>query len=149
MLPTPGFRRQGTSPGSPAGFLGSSGQGKRPCLLSCSSHLPLLFSPRPPSYAPGTNAAAGRGVLEGRGPAWELSRLPGRVGGAITLCSSPAPPGGPLPPASPDLPGLSNADPVWPPLLLPTQYPHVLPVHLGVPPVFLGVRVPTSGRQAP
>ena len=37
--PTPGLRGQGTSPGSPAGFLGSSGQGKCLPLLSCSSGL--------------------------------------------------------------------------------------------------------------
>ena len=41
--------------------------------------------------------------LESRGSAWELSR---RVGGAVTLCSFSAPPRGPLPPASSDLPGL-------------------------------------------
>ena len=34
--PTPGLRGQGTSPGSPAGFLGSSGRGKCPPLLFCS-----------------------------------------------------------------------------------------------------------------
>ena len=74
---------------------------------------------------------------------WEPSRLLGpKWGGAIALRSSLAPPRGPLPPASPDLPGLRGADPVWPPLLLPLQYPHVLPVHLGVPPISLGVRVP-------
>ena len=37
--PTPGLSGQGTSPGSPAGFLGSSGWGKHPPLLSCSSSL--------------------------------------------------------------------------------------------------------------
>ena len=45
--PTPGLRGRGTSPGSPAGFLGSSGQGKRPpllLLLEGPSHLPLLIS---------------------------------------------------------------------------------------------------------
>ena len=60
--------------------------------------------------------------------------------------SSPAPPGGPLPPASPDLPGLRGADPVWPPLLLSPQSPHIVLVHLGVPPVSLGVRVPHEQR---
>ena len=47
-----------------------------------------------------------------------------------------------LSPASPDLPGLRGADPVWPPLLLPSQSPHILPVRFGVPPISLGVRVP-------
>ena len=157
QLPTPGLRGQGTSPGSPAGFLGSSGWGKRPPFLSCSSspegpsHLPLLFSPRPPSYAPRTNVAGGGWALEGRAPAWEWAQQAprARVGRAITLRSSLAPPGRPRPPASPDLPSLRGADPVWPPLLLPPQYPNILPVHLGVPPVSLGVRVPNRGQQAP
>ena len=35
----PGLRGQGTSPGSLAGFLGLSGWGKHPLLLSCSSGL--------------------------------------------------------------------------------------------------------------
>ena len=50
---TPGLRVQGTSPGSPAGFLGSSGWGKLPPLLlllwsvvwEAPSCLPLLISP--------------------------------------------------------------------------------------------------------
>ena len=87
--PSPGLRERGTSPGRPASFLGLSGWGKCPPLLSCSS------GPR-----------------------------------------------GSLPPASPDLPGLRGTDPVWPPLLLPSQSPHILPVHLEVPPISLGVRVP-------
>ena len=75
---------------------------------------------------------------------WEPSRLGAqqaswaRVGGANALRSSPAPPaprGGPLLPASPDLPDLRGSEPVRPPLLLPAQSPHVLPVCLGVPPV--------------
>ena len=44
--PTPGLRGWGTSPGSPAGFLGSSGQGKHPPLLFCSSG---LGGPLPPA----------------------------------------------------------------------------------------------------
>ena len=44
--PTPGLRGQGTSSGSPAGFLGLSGQGKCPLLLSCSSG---LGGPLPPA----------------------------------------------------------------------------------------------------
>ena len=65
-----------------------------------------------------------------------------RVGGTVTLRFSPAPPGWLLPPASPDLPGLRGANPVWPLLLLPPQSPYVLLVHLWVPPISLGARVP-------
>ena len=80
--PTPGLRGQGTSPGSPAGFLGWSGWGKCPPLLSCSSGLggPLPpASPDLPSLPPMSprTYVAWRGCLEGRGSAWELSRLPG------------------------------------------------------------------------
>ena len=53
--PTSGLRGQGTSPGSPAGFLGSSGWGKGSPLLSCSSGLggPLLpASPDLPCLPP-------------------------------------------------------------------------------------------------
>ena len=94
--PTPGLRGQGTSPGSPAGFLGSSGRGNPPPLLSRS-----------------------------------------------------APPGGPLPPA--DLPSLGDANPVWPPLLLPAQSLYILPlpVHCGVSPISLGVSPPTAASRCP
>ena len=85
--PTLGLRRQGTSPGSPAGFLGSSGWGKRPPLLSCfwglggplppaSPDLPGL-PPRPPGPM---WAEERKGGLEGRGPTRELSRLPSPSG---------------------------------------------------------------------
>ena len=121
------------------------------------------------------------GVLEGKGLAWELSRLPGpawvgetpsapllllregpsrlpllispvsllcpkthmactglwrgctslgiqqapwaQVGGAIALHSSPSSPGWLRLPAYPDLPSLRDAEPVWPPLLLPPSVP--------------------------
>ena len=78
----PSLREWGTSPGSPAGFLGSSGRGKCPRLLSCFSGLegpsclPLLISPTS-LLCP--QDQCGRGDVEalgGRGPAWELSRLP-------------------------------------------------------------------------
>ena len=87
--PPPWSQRAGTSPGSPAGFLGSSADA-------------LLSSPAP--------------------PVWGLR--------------------GSFLPASPDLPGLRGADLVWLPLLLHPRSPYVLPVHLGVPPISLGVRVP-------
>ena len=80
--PTPGLRGQGTSPGNSAGFLGSSGRGKHPPLLSCSScwglgaplpptspdHPSLLLCPQDPRGLDG--------VLEWGEAAWELSRLP-------------------------------------------------------------------------
>ena len=131
--PTPGLRGRGTSPGSPAGFLGSSGRGKHPPLLSCSSvpegpsHLPLLISPA--SLLCPQDLRGLDGALEVGGQAWELSRLPGPSGPGIALSSSPAPPGESLPPASPDLRGIRGADPVWPPLLLPAQSPYLQLVH--------------------
>ena len=145
--PTPGLRGQGTSPGSPAAFLGSSGGRQTPSsplLLLQSGRAPpayLSCPPQPPSYARWTHAAW-RGL-------WRAGHRPGssagslaRVGGAITLLSSSAPPGWLLPLASPDLPGLRGTEPVWPPLFLPPQCPYFLPVHFGVPPVSLGIRVP-------
>ena len=102
----------------------------------------------PPSYAPRTNAAGGgrgrgrRGLGE-QGTSQGVQQAPrAQVGRAIALCSSLTPPTGPLPPASPDLPGLRGTDLVWPPRLLPPWSPYVLPVHFGVPPVSFGVRVP-------
>ena len=81
-------------------------------------------------------------ALEGRGLAWELSRLRGLSGPGGRHLFLSCFHGGSFLPASPDLPGLRGADPVWHPLLLPPQSPHVLPVHFWVPPVSLGVRVP-------
>ena len=105
------------------------------------SHLPLLVSPWPPSYAPkdprGLDAALEVGSQLG-----SSAGSPDQVGQVIALHSSPALPGQSLPPASPDLPSLRGADPVWPPLLLPLQSPYVLLVHSGILPVSLGVRVP-------
>ena len=209
---TPGLRGQGTSPGSPAGFLGSSWRGKRPPLLSCSSWglggplspaSPDLLGlpPMPPGPMCVGGGGGGRGTLGGQGTSLGAQRTPRvHVGRAIALRSSPSPPRGPLPPASPDLPGLPPMPPrthaawmglwragdqpgssagspapvgqaialrssptlpgeplppaspdlpclrgaslVWPPLLLPPPSPYVLPVHSGVPPLSLGVRVP-------
>ena len=118
MPPTPGLRGQGTSPGSPAAFLGSSGWGKHPPLLSCSSVWGLggsllPASPEPPGLhpmPPSTHTAwrglGGQGIGLG---AQQASRA--RVGGAVALCSSPTPPRGPLLPASPDPPGLLSVPP--------------------------------------
>ena len=107
------------------------------------SHLPLLFSPWTPSYAPRTSVAGvGGGPGEqGTGLGAQQPPQPEWVGQSPSS-SSPAPPGGPLPPASPDLPGLRGSDPVWSPLLLPPLSPHILPVHFAVLPVSLGIRVP-------
>ena len=82
--PTPGLRGQGTSPGSPAGFLGSSGQGKRPPLLSCSSGLggPLQSAspglPDLPPMPPRTHTAWRR--------LWRAGDRPGSS--ARSLCPS-------------------------------------------------------------
>ena len=97
----------------------SSADSPRPSgwAIALSASLPLLISlasllcPQDP-----------RGL---DGPLWQgywlgsSAASPARVGQAIALHSSPALPGEPLPPASPDLPGLRGADPVWFPLLLP------------------------------
>ena len=82
VLPTPGLRGQGTSPGSPASFLGSSGQGKRPPILSRSSQMAppacLSWSPWPPSFAPRNHEAwmglwrgdTGLGAQQAPQPKW-------------------------------------------------------------------------------
>ena len=89
MSPTPRLRGQGTSPGSPGGFLDSNGWGKHPPLLSCSSGLGSGRAPQVPPIClscsplglflmlPGPMRPAGVGTLEGRELAWEFSRLPG------------------------------------------------------------------------
>ena len=106
LPPTPGLRGQGTSHGSPAGFLGLNGQGKLPPLLSSPSHLPLLISPASVLCLQGPTQPGGG--LGGQGTGLGTQQDPrARVCGAITFCSSPPPPGGPLPPASPILPWAS------------------------------------------
>ena len=147
--PTPGLRGKGTSPGSPAGFLGSSGWGRRPPLLSCSSGLggPLpSASPDLPDFPPmpPRTHAAWRGLWRAGDQLGSSAGSPARVGRSITLRSSPLLLEGPscLPLLISDLPGLRGADPVWPPLLLPSQSPYILPVHFGVPSISLGIRVP-------
>ena len=78
--PTPGLRGQGTSPGRPAGFLGSSGQGSHPLLLSHSSWMAppacLSWSPWPPSYAPQDPRS-----LEGL---WRAGDQPGSSAGSLS-----------------------------------------------------------------
>ena len=126
MPPTPGLRGQVTSPGSPAGFLGSSGQCKRPPLLSCSSGLggPLLpaspdLSGLPP-MSPRTHEAwwglwragdqpgssAGSLGLGGRGKHPPLlSCSSRRAPPACLSCSPPTPPASFLCPQGPTWPG--------------------------------------------
>ena len=112
-------------------------------LLEGPSHLTLLFSPQPPSCAPRTNVAGGR-----RGPC-RAGDQPGRSAGSLGPSGR-----GKCPPL------LSCSSRMAPPTCLslsprpqgcrsclastspPPSVPHVLPVHLGVPPVSLGVRVP-------
>ena len=139
-----GLGGQGTGQGAQqapqAKWAGQSPSAPLQLLPEGPSHLPLLISwasllcPQDPSGL--------EGALEGGYRPGSSAGSPARVGQEIALCSSPALPGGSLPPASPDLPGLRAADPVWPPLLLLPQSPHVLPVHLRVPPVSLGISVP-------
>ena len=126
-----GLEWAGQTPSSPLLLLGS-GRTPRACLSS---------SPRSPSYAL-KDPRAWRGL-------WRAGDWPGSSEGSpglsgrgnhppLFFCSSRRAP----PTCSPDLPGLRGMDPVWSPLLFPPQSPYVLPVHSGVPPVSLGVRVP-------
>ena len=82
---TPGLRGQGTSPGSPAGFLGSSWGGKCPPLLSCSSGLrgplclPLLISgPQGCRSCLASTSPPPSVLLHPTGSLWGSSRLLGR-----------------------------------------------------------------------
>ena len=114
--PTLCLRGQGTSPGSPAGFLTSSGWGKHPPLLSCSSGLggPLLpASPDLPGLPPmPPRPTQPGGVFGGLGSGLGAQQSPwAQVGRAIALCSSPPPPRWLLHPSSPDLPSLSPIPP--------------------------------------
>ena len=82
-------------------------------------------------------------VSEGWGPHLGAQQVSwAQVGRANALSSSSAPSRGTFLLAFPDLPGPRGTDPVWPLLLLPPQSPHILLVHLGVPPISLGIRVP-------
>ena len=57
-------------------WVGQSPSAPLPLLPEGPSHLPLLFSPWPPSYALKDSCGL-EGVLEGGGLAWELGSLPG------------------------------------------------------------------------
>ena len=94
--PSPGLRGQGTSPGSPAGFLGLSRRGKRPPLLSCSSSLQGPMPPASPDLPGLPSMPTGPirlcGVdLGGQGTSLGAQQAPlAQVGGAINL-STPLP----------------------------------------------------------
>ena len=80
MPSTPGLRGRGTSPGSPAGFLGSSGWGKHPLLLSCSSGLGGPLSPASPDL-PGLPPMPPKTHMAWRGP-WRTGNWPGSSAGS-------------------------------------------------------------------
>ena len=127
----PGLKWAGQMPSSPLLLLWF----QRP-LLPASPVLPSA------SFLCPQDQCGGGWGLGGQGTSLGAQQAPwAQVAGANTLHSSPAPPRWPLPPASPDLPSLRGTDPVWPPLL-PFQSPRFLLVHLGVPPISLGIRVP-------
>ena len=122
--PTPGLRGWGSSPGSPAGFLDSSGRGKcPPLLLSCSSCSSCPRGPLLPAslvlllaflLCTRTNAARGpwRAVDQPGSSAVSL----GQVGGANTLHSSPVLPDGSsyLPLLISRVSLLCSQGPMWP-----------------------------------
>ena len=91
MPPTPVLRGRGTSPWSPAGFLGSSGQGKCPPLLSCSSCLGVFLLPASPDLC-GLPPMSPGPMWGGEWGPWRAGDRPGcspgsraRVGRAIAL----------------------------------------------------------------
>ena len=109
VTPTPGLRGQGTSPGSPAGILGSSGRGN--ALLSSPAppagplRLPLVISPA--SGAPSCLASTSPPPsvpLRPTGSLWASSRLLGRqssppAAGSLPSCGSTPTPCLPTPPS--------------------------------------------------
>ena len=144
LAPNPWSQRVGDLTWEPSKLPGLEWVGQMPSspllLLWSLESLPLLISPA--SLLCPQDPRSLERALEGVWRPGNSAGSPAQVGQVIALCSSPALPGGSLLPASPDLPGLRGADLVWPPLLLPPQSPHILPVHLGLPPISLVVRVP-------
>ena len=89
--PTLPLRGLGTSHGSPAGFLGSSGRGKRPLLLSCSSGLGGPLPPASPDL-PGLPPMPPRTHMAWRG-LWRAGDEPGSSAGSLGpsgRCSRPS-----------------------------------------------------------
>ena len=145
MPPIPGLR--GREPHLGAQQASWARVGGANALLSCSSGLGGPLPPASPDLPglppmpPGPTRPGGDFGGQGTGLGTQQAPRPSGSGDGpfpLLSCSSRES----LPPASPDLPGLRGTDPVWPPPLLPLLSPHILPVHLGVPPVSLGVRVP-------
>ena len=153
MPPTAGLRGQGTSPGSSAGFLDSSGQGNHLLLLFRSSQrvppICLSYSPLslPPMF-PGPMWPGGGFGVQGE-QAWELTRLPGPSGPGYRPLLLSLSSRRPLPSTSPDLPGLRGSNPVWPPLLLPLQPLTSYWFTLGFLLSPWTSEFPTRGRQMP
>ena len=150
MPPASGLQGVGTPPGSPAGFLGLSGQSKCPPFLSCSSSpwgpLPpasrdlLSLPPMPP------------GPTQPRGDLWGCRTQPESWADFPRRLSrgnaAPTPPQSEPLRVTPDMgtslrsqPPLRSTSPVRPQLLLPAQSTYILLVCLGVLPVSLGIRV--------
>ena len=115
-----------------------------PLVLEDPSRLPVLLFPSLLPMFPGPMRPR-RGPWRAEDLAWELSSLPRPIGQGKCSVHCPqseplrVPPGMGTPP--PSQPPLRGTSPVQPPPLLPLQFPHVLPVHLGVPPISLGVEV--------
>ena len=150
---TPGLRGQGTSPGSPAGFLGSSGWDKCPPLLSCSSNLGGPLPPASPDLPTSLLCPQDPRSLDG---ALEGGYWPGSSAGSLAQVGQAiALPPLPLFLESPSrLPLLiSQSSGVWilsglhfsSPVSPPTSYGFTL----GFLPSPWASESPTSGRQAP
>ena len=153
--PTPGLRGRGPHLGAQQASWARVGgavallSSPAPLVWEGPSRLPLLISP------------ASLLCLQdqcGCGGAWRMGDQPGSSGGSpcpsgrgncppLLSCSSGL--GGPLPPASPDLPGLRGADPVWPPLLLPLCPPTSYQFTWGFLPSPWASESHTSSWQAP
>ena len=109
--------------------------GSPPSCLSCSP-LASLLCPEDQQSLDGASGGVGPGPRTRQiSPAnWEMF--------STFLPSEPqkVPPG--VGTTAPSQPPLRGACSVQLPLLLPPQSPHVLPVHLGVPPISLGIKFP-------
>ena len=124
----PGLKWVGQTPSSP------------PPVWEGPSHLPLLISSASLLYLQGPTWPGGD--FEGRALAWELIRLP-RSEWAGQLPSTPLPLFPESPSRLPLLISLASGAPILSDLHFSSRLsPHyVLPIHSGVPPVSLGIRV--------